>query len=87
MAYLAFDDDIRCECFGNEAIYHEGELVGISTGGAFGHRVGYSLAFAYIRPELVAQDVKLQVMTSAGMRSAHVELNAVYDPTNQRLRS
>jgi len=87
LAYLAFDDDIRCECFGNEAIYHEGELVGISTGGAFGHRVGYSLAFAYIRPELVAQDVKLQVMTSAGMRSAHVELNAVYDPTNQRLRS
>jgi len=87
LAYLAFDDDIPCECFGNEAIYHERQLVGISTGGAFGHRVGYSLAFAYIRPELVAQDVKLQVMTSAGMRSAHVELNAVYDPTNQRLRS
>ena len=87
LAYLAFDDDIRCECFGNEAIYHEGALVGISTGGAFGLRVGFSLAVAFIRPELVAQDVKLQVMTSAGMRSAHVELNAVYDPTNQRLRS
>jgi len=27
------------------------------------------------------------VMTSAGMRHAHVELNPVYDPANARLRS
>lgn len=87
LAYLAFDDTIACECFGNEAIYHQDKLVGLSTGGAFGHRVGYSLAFAYITPELVKQDVPLQVMTSAGMRNAHVELNPVYDPTNERLRS
>ncbi|MBT5205062.1 MAG: FAD-dependent oxidoreductase [Gammaproteobacteria bacterium] len=87
LAYLAFDDNIACDCFGNEAIYHQDKLVGLSTGGAFGHRVGYSLAFAYITPELVAQDVQLQVLTSAGMRSAHVELNPVYDPKNQRLRS
>jgi len=87
LAYLAFDDTIACECFGNEAVYHQGELVGLSTGGAFGHRVGYSLAFAYIRPELIEQDVPLQVMTSAGMRHAHVELNPVYDPANARLRS
>jgi len=87
LAYLAFDDTIASECFGNEAIYHQSELVGLSTGGAFGHRVGYSLAFAYIRPELVEQDVPLQVMTSAGMRNAHVELNPVYDPANARLRS
>ena len=87
LAYLAFDDDIACDCFGNEAIYYQGELVGLTTSGAYGHRVGYSLAFAYIKPELITQDLGLQIMTSAGMRSAHVELDAAYDPTNEKLRS
>jgi dimethylglycine dehydrogenase len=87
LAYLAFDDDIACECFGNEAVYQGDELVGLTTGGAYGHRVGYSLAFAYIRPELVTQDTTLQVLTSAGMRKAHVEMNAVYDPGNEKLRA
>lgn len=87
LAYLAFDDDIACECHGNEAVYHDRELVGITTGGAYGHRVGYSLAFAYLEPELVAQGVAVSVMTSAGMRAAHVEMDAVYDPANDRLRA
>jgi len=87
LAYLAFDDDIACECFGNEAVYRGDELVGLTTGGAYGHRVSCSLAFAYIRPELVAQNTALQVMTSAGMRRAHVEMGAVYDPANAKLRA
>ncbi|MDP7576814.1 MAG: glycine cleavage T C-terminal barrel domain-containing protein, partial [Pseudomonadales bacterium] len=82
----AFDDEVTCECWGNEAVYQGTELVGLTTGGTFGHRVGYSLSFAYIRPALVVQDMSLQVLTSAGFRSAHVELNAVYDPANKRLR-
>ncbi|MDX1608984.1 MAG: glycine cleavage T C-terminal barrel domain-containing protein, partial [Halofilum sp. (in: g-proteobacteria)] len=86
LAYLAFDDDVPCDVFGNEAVYHDGEHVGLTTGGAYGHRVGRSLAFAYIEPELVRQDVALEVQTSAGMRRAHVELDAVYDPGNERLR-
>ena len=86
LAYLAFDDDIGCECYGNEAVYQGAELVGLTTGGVFGHRVGFSLAFAYIKPERVVQDAPLQVMTSAGMRCAHVETAAVYDPGNEKLR-
>jgi len=86
LAYLAFDDDIACECFGNEAVFHNGEHVGITTSGAYGHRVGYSLAFAYVKPELVEQGTKLEVQTSLGMRTAHVEMDAVYDPANALLR-
>ena len=85
LAYLAFDDDIACECHGNEAVYQGEELVGITTGGAYGHRVGTSLAFAYISPQLVAQGVELQVLTAAGMRRCHVEMDAVYDPANKKL--
>jgi dimethylglycine dehydrogenase len=85
LAYLAFDDDIACECYGNEAVYQGREIVGITTGGAYGHRVGTSLAFAYIKPPLVAQGVDLQVLTAAGMRRCHVEMEAVYDPGNTKL--
>lgn len=85
LAYLAFDDDIASECYGNEAVYQGDELVGITTGGAYGHRVGTSLAFAYIKPSLVAQAVELQVLTAAGMRRCHVEMDALYDPGNEKL--
>lgn len=86
LAYLAFDDDVPCDVFGNEAVYHDGRHVGLTTGGAYGHRVGRSLAFAYLEPSLVQQDLALEVQTSAGMRQAHVELDALYDPNNERLR-
>ena len=86
LAYLVFDDDLASECFGNEAVYHEKKLVGLTTSGAFGHRVGKSLAFAYIEPTLVCQGSKLQVLTTAGERNCHVEIAPVYDPENNKLR-
>ncbi|MFZ0487974.1 MAG: glycine cleavage T C-terminal barrel domain-containing protein, partial [Arenicellales bacterium] len=72
--------------YGNEAVYHDGEHVGLTTGGAYGHRIGRSLAFAYLDPSLVKQDVPVEVLTSAGIRIAHVETDALYDPENKRLR-
>ncbi len=87
LAYLAFDDDIAGECYGNEAVYHDDALVGLTTGGAYGHRVGYSLAFAYVKPEVAVAGTVLHIETAAGMRVAHVEDDAVYDPTNEKLRS
>jgi len=87
LAYLAFDDDLPGECFGNEAIYHNGEHIGLTTGGAFGHRVGKSLAFAYINnPSLITQGLEVTVDTSVGTRTAHIEMDAVYDPKNELLR-
>jgi dimethylglycine dehydrogenase len=86
LAYLVFDDDIASECFGNEAVYQEGKLVGLTTGGAFGHRVGKGLAFAYIKPSLASKSSKLQVLTTAGIRNCHVEVEPVYDPKNHKLR-
>lgn len=88
LAYLAFDDDVPCEVFANEGVYHDGKFVGMITGGAYGHRVGYTLAFAYInQPELVEQGAQFEVHTTLGMRKAHVEMDGVYDPTNALLRS
>ncbi|MFT5211965.1 MAG: dimethylglycine dehydrogenase [Flavobacterium sp.] len=87
LAYLVFDDDISCECYGNEAVYHNGTHIGLTTGGVFGHRVGKSLAFAYLTPGLIAQGLEVTVETSLGTRKAHIEMDAVYDPKNALLRS
>ena len=86
LAYLLFDDDIACECYGNEAVYHNGELIGLTTSGAYGHRIGKSLAFAYIKPELVTQDLEVTIDTSVGSRTAHIEMEAAYDSANEKLR-
>ncbi len=87
LAYLVFDDDIACECYGNEAVYHNGEHIGLTTGGAFGHRVGKSLAFAYLLPSLIEDGLRVTVDTSIGTRAAHIEMKAAYDPANELLRS
>jgi dimethylglycine dehydrogenase len=87
LAYLVFDDDLPGECFGNEAVYHNGDHIGLTTGGAFGHRVGKSLAFAYLKPELIRDGLEVTVDTSIGSRCAHIEMDAVYDPANELLRS
>ena len=86
LAYLVFDDEVTCECYGNEAVYHNGDLIGLTTGGAYGHRVGKSLAFAYLKPELITQGLEVTIDTSLGTRVAHIEMDAAYDPENKLLR-
>ena len=86
LAYLVFDDDIPCECYGNEAVYHNGEHIGLTTGGAFGHRIAKSLAFAYLKPSIIEQGLTVTIDTSVGTRSAHIEMDAAYDPANELLR-
>ena len=87
LAYLVFDDDVPCECFGNEAVFHNGELIGLTTGGAFGHRLGKSLAFAYLKPKLIRDQLEVTVDTAAGSRIAHLAMDAAYDPQNELLRN
>jgi dimethylglycine dehydrogenase len=86
LAYLVFDDQIPAECFGNEAVFCDGELAGIVTGGAYGHRANQSLAFAYIDSGLCISGQQLTVDTSLGSRRCHVRMDAIYDPENKSLR-
>lgn len=87
LAYLVFDDDVPCECYGNEAVFAGDEYIGLTTSGAYGFRVGCSLAFAYLRPETIEDGLKVKVHTSLGVRQAHIEMVMAYDPQNQKLRS
>jgi dimethylglycine dehydrogenase len=87
LAYLVFDDKVNAECFGNEAVFCDNKLVGIITGGAYGHRSGLSIAFAYLKPDNCVEGTKLSVETSIGKRKCHVSAKPVYDPNNSKLRS
>ena len=87
LAYLVFDDQVPAEVFGNEAVYVDGELTGIITGGAYGYRVGKSLGFAYVKPEHAVAGQAMTVETSIGTRQCHVEIDPVYDPSSALLRS
>ena len=85
LAMLIFDDDIGCECYGNEAVLIDGKVVGLATSGAYGFRIEKSLAFAYLNAGLKQQDLTVQVQTSAGMREAHIECRVPWDAKNERL--
>ena len=87
LAYLVFDDDVPCECYGNEAVFAGKEYIGLTTSGAYGFRIGRSLAFAYLRPETIAEGLQVTVHTSVGRRQAHIEIAMAFDPKNERLRS
>jgi dimethylglycine dehydrogenase len=87
LAYLIFDDQVPAECFGNEAVFSDGELTGIITSGAYGYRVGHSIAFAYLKTKHCNDGVNLTVETSLGSRSCHVSMNASYDQNNEKLCS
>jgi glycine cleavage system aminomethyltransferase T len=74
-----------------EPIYRAGALVGATTSGAFGHRIGRSLALGYVRPE---HGVNADWLAGGGFEieiawqryPAEVRLEAFYDPRNSRVR-
>ena len=72
---------------GNEPIYANGEVVGVSTGGAYGHVVGTSLAFAYVKPEYAEPGTEMTVWLLGEARAAKVLGAPAYDPANERLRA
>jgi dimethylglycine dehydrogenase len=77
---------LPAECFGNEAVFFADKLSGIITSGAYGYRVGHSIAFAYLKPEHCKEGTNLTVDTSIGTRKCHVSMSASYDKDNERLR-
>jgi glycine cleavage system T protein len=74
-----------------EPIYRAGALVGATTSGAFGHRIGRSLALGYVRAE---RGVTAEWLAGGGFEieiawqryPAEVRLEAFYDPRNSRVR-
>ena len=72
---------------GSEPILLDGEMVGRCTSGAYGWRVGKSLALGMVRPDLgeVGQELTIQILGQP--YRATVIPESPYDPDNLALRS
>ena len=75
------------DCVGNEPVYHNGKVVGVTTSGAFGHAVNKSLAFAYVPPELATLGTVFDVMVFSDMHKATIIADSIWDPENLRLKA
>ena len=78
----AADTDV----FGMHPVLMDGDVVGVTSSGGYGHRVGQSLALAYLRTD-VPMDAKLSVSVLAKPVTAEILERVPYDPTNVRMRA
>lgn len=78
----AIDSDVR----GGEPVYADEGCVGVTTSGAYGHHVGKSLAFAYVRPGLAAPGTGLGIDLLGSRCTATVLAEPAYDPQNLNLK-
>ena len=84
---LEVHDVTDADARGNEAIYKDGILVGRATHGAFGYRIGKSIALAMVKPEFSAIGTKLEIKILGKLHSATVIEESPFDPDNEALRA
>jgi 4-methylaminobutanoate oxidase (formaldehyde-forming) len=89
---LVDDSDNAPMIYHEEPIYRNGELVGSTTSGAWGHRVGKSLGLGYVHnPEGVVPEwltsADWEVELAWRRYPAKVQLQAFYDPKGERIKT
>jgi dimethylglycine dehydrogenase len=72
---------------GSEPIFYKGQLVGRTTSGGFGWRVGKSLALGMIRPDLGESGTDVTISILGARHKATIIAESPFDPDNARLRS
>jgi dimethylglycine dehydrogenase len=78
----AADADAR----GGEPVMLGDACIGVSTSGAYGHRVGKSLAFVCVPPELAEPGSAFELLIQGERRPATVLAHPAFDPDNARMR-
>jgi dimethylglycine dehydrogenase len=86
LIYLAVEAS-DSDCYGNEPVYRGDRLVGITTGGAYGHRVEQSLAFAYVEPEFAGPGETFEILMMGARRKARALTEPAWDAGNERVRA
>ena len=84
---LIFDEDGDAEPPYCAQVFHGDTNVGLTTSGVWSHTLKKSVALAYVRTDLAAPGTKLAINVMGQMRSATVQSEPLYDPSNQRLRA
>ena len=77
----------HADVHGGEPIFIDGECVGVTTSGGYGHRVGKSLGFGYVDPRNAAEGTRIDIDIVGHRCAADILRDPVYDPRNERLRA
>jgi dimethylglycine dehydrogenase len=85
LIYCEVDAD-DADPMGNEPVLDGDDIIGVTTSGAYGHTVHKSLAFAYVNSGYESPGTTFDVRILGQRRQATVLLQAVWDPTNERLK-
>ncbi|MGB6309763.1 MAG: FAD-dependent oxidoreductase [Steroidobacteraceae bacterium] len=80
-------DAADADAIGDEPIWHDGKAVGWVTSGAFGHRVGHSLALGYVPSALAKADAGFEIEIIGERRKAHRLAGAAFDPSGLLMRT
>ncbi len=70
----------------DEAVFHNGEVVGFVTSGGYGHVVQKSIVLAYLPPELVEEGNQFEVEILGNRYPATLAAKPLYDPTGAKMR-
>ena len=85
--FYAEVDAVDSYMIGGEAVFREGEPVGTVVSGAYGHRVGRTLAFLSLPMDVVEWEASLAVETLGQMCPARLIGEPAYDPDSRLPRS
>jgi dimethylglycine dehydrogenase len=80
-------DATDADAIGDEPIWHNGKTVGWVTSGAFGHRVGHSLALGYVPAALAKADSGFEIEIIGERHRAHRLNGAAFDPSGALMRT
>jgi dimethylglycine dehydrogenase len=79
-------DATDADAIGDEPIWHDGKAVGWVTSGAFGHRVGHSLALGYVPAAVAQADAGFEIEIIGERHKAHRLTGAAFDPSGALMR-
>ena len=80
-------DAVDADCRGNEPVYGNGTMMGLTTSGAYGYSVGKSLFFAYVHPDYRSPGSEFEIRVMGERRPARVLPGPAWDPRSERLRA
>jgi dimethylglycine dehydrogenase len=77
-----------CDAPYMSCLWHDGQIVGETTSGAWGYRVGASVALGMVRTDLAVPGTELEVeIYGERVRAVVQEDRPLWDPENERLRA
>jgi dimethylglycine dehydrogenase len=85
LTYMAVDAGDN-DCRGNEPVYRNGKVVGLTTSGGYGFAVRKSLAFAYVDPKLAKSGEPFEILLLGERKRARIIAEPAWDETNARLK-